>query len=154
MAALDSGRPGGLRFGDFSMLSRRRFLLGCALATGAGALARRGLGASLFVPPLGGAGGVLGDDPWVAGLVERSTVIDMLGLLTLDWGRLRSWQRDPDAFGDAEFQRLLDSGVNVFHPAVDPNSREPHAAALRWATDWNALLDREPQYLLPVRGVA
>jgi len=94
------------------------------------------------------------DDPRAAELVGRATVIDMLGLLTLDWRRLRSWQRDPSAFGDADFQQLLASGVNVFHPAVDPNSSEPHAAAMQWAADWNELLRNQARYLLAVRGVA
>lgn len=98
--------------------------------------------------------GIAADDPRVLGLVERATVIDMLGLLTLDWGRLRSWQRDPGAFGDADFRRLLASGVNVFHPAVDPNSSEPHAAVIRWAADWNELLRNQTRYLLAVRGIA
>jgi membrane dipeptidase len=78
----------------------------------------------------------------------------MLGLLTLDWPRLRDWQRRPEAFGEAEFKRLLDSGINVFHPAVEPNAPEPHRAARRWAADWNSLLDSQARYLLPVRAAA
>lgn len=117
-------------------------------------MTRKGLALSL--PPPGAASPVAvgSDDPRVLGLVGRATVIDMLGLLTLDWGRLRSWQRDPAAFGDADFKRLLASGVSVFHPAVDPNSSEPHAAAIRWAADWNELLKNQARYLLAVRGVA
>lgn len=90
----------------------------------------------------------------VIDLVGRATVIDMLGLLTLDWSELRAWQRQPQAFGPAEFKRLLDSGIHVFHPAVEPNAPEPHSAARRWAADWNALLERYPGYLLPVRSAA
>ncbi|HEV7669243.1 MAG TPA: membrane dipeptidase [Thermoanaerobaculia bacterium] len=136
------------------MLSRRRFLLGCALATGGGIPARRGLAVALAEARSGAAIAIGADDPRVLGLVERATVIDMLGLLTLDWGRLRSWQRNPTAFGDADFKRLLASGVDVFHPAVDPNSSNPHAAALGWAADWNELLQNQARYLLAVRGVA
>ena len=136
------------------MLSRRRFLLGCALLTGGGVLPRRGLALGLSDPGTAKPIAIGADDPRVLGLVGRSTVIDMLGLLTLDWGRLRSWQRDPAAFGDADFRRLLASGVNVFHPAVDPNSSEPHAAAIQWAADWNELLRNQARYLLAVLGVA
>jgi membrane dipeptidase len=73
-------------------------------------------------------------------LVGRSNVIDMLGLLTLDWPRLYSWQRDPESFTAADFERLRSSGVNVFHPAVEPNAPQPYEAALRWMSGWNRLL--------------
>src|SRR5690349_6722621 len=73
-------------------------------------------------------------------LVGRSNVIDMLGLLTLDWPKLYSWQRDPETFTAADFERLRGSGVNVFHPAVEPNAPQPYDAALRWMSGWNRLL--------------
>lgn len=96
------------------------------------------------------AGALSPEHARAAVLVERATVIDMLGLLTLDWPRLYSWQRDPAAFSDADFQRLLASGVSVLHPAVEPNSPQPHQAALRWTEDWNALLRGRPGYFVPV----
>jgi membrane dipeptidase len=73
-------------------------------------------------------------------LVGRSMVIDMLGLLTLDWPKLYAWQRDPDAFGGSDLQRLRASGVRVFHPAVDPDDPNPYQAALGWLGGWNRLL--------------
>lgn len=136
------------------MLNRRRFLLGCAVLTGGSILSRRGLASALAAPSSAKPTAIGADDPRVQGLVERATVIDMLGLLTLDWSRLRSWQRNPAAFGDADFKRLLASGVDVFHPAVDPNSPEPHAAAIRWASDWNELLKNQARYLLAVLDTA
>src|ERR1700733_10930309 len=51
-------------------------------------------------------------------LVRRSTVIDMLGLLTLDYKKLSAWRSDPVQFRQADFLRLKDSGITVFHPAV------------------------------------
>ena len=51
-------------------------------------------------------------------LVHRSTVIDMLGLLTLDYRKMSAWQTQPQRFLEADFQRLKDSGITVFHPAV------------------------------------
>ena len=137
------------------MFSRRRFLLGCAVWMGGGILFRRESAAAPPRPPGAGARAPIDpDDPRVVGLVERSTVIDMLGLLTLDWDRLRLWQRDPAAFGEADFRRLSASGISVFHPAVEPNSPEPHEAALRWAADWNRLLQNQPRYLMAIRGAA
>lgn len=78
----------------------------------------------------------------------------MLGLLTMDWPRLYAWQRDPSIFGPDDFQRLVASGVDVFHPAVEPNDPRPHQAALRWMNDWNSLLRGQPDYFLPVLTAA
>jgi len=75
-------------------------------------------------------------------LVGRSMVIDMLGLLTLDWPKLYAWQRDPAAFGGPDLQKLRDSGVRVFHPAVDPDAPNPYQAALGWLEGWNRLLSK------------
>jgi membrane dipeptidase len=87
-------------------------------------------------------------------LVGRSTVIDMLGLLTLDWPKLYSWQRRPETFGDADLALLRASGVNVFHPAVEPNSPQPHAAALRWMSGWSSLLSRHPEAFTRISNAA
>jgi membrane dipeptidase len=85
-------------------------------------------------------------------LVGRSMVIDMLGLLTLDWPKLWAWQRDPAAFGPAEFQKLRGSGVKVFHPAVEPNDPQPYKAALDWLSGWDRLLQRRPDYLVRIES--
>ncbi len=67
---------------------------------------------------------------------------------------LRAWQRKPTTFGLEDFRRLVASGVDVFHPAVDPNSPDPHAAALGWMEGWNQLLRGQSAYLRAVRGAA
>lgn len=87
-------------------------------------------------------------------LVGRSTVIDMLGLLTLDWPKLYGWQREPATFTQAEFLKLRSTGVRVFHPAVEPNAPDPYEAALRWTTGWNRFLGAHPEYLLRVDAAA
>ena len=87
-------------------------------------------------------------------LVGRANVIDMLGLLTLDWPKLYSWQRDPETFATADFERLRSSGVNVFHPAVEPNAPQPHDAALRWMSGWNRLLKGCPGCFVRVDTLA
>jgi len=81
-------------------------------------------------------------------LVGRSVVVDMLGLLTLDWPKLYGWQREPATFSQADYLKLLNTGVRVFHPAVEPNEPNPYEAALRWTTGWNRFLGAHPQYLL------
>jgi len=85
-------------------------------------------------------------------LVGRSTVIDMLSLLTLDWQKLYGWQDAPSTFVEAEFRKLKSSGVTVFHPAVDPQSGNPRAAALRWTSRWNNLLGAHPSWLQRIDG--
>jgi membrane dipeptidase len=87
-------------------------------------------------------------------LVGRSTVIDMLSLFTLDWPKLDSWFRKPIGFGAADLQKLLDCGINVFHPAVETNGREPRTAALEWTAGWNHLLHQHPERLLRIDGAA
>ena len=89
-----------------------------------------------------------------AAIVHRTTVVDMLSLLTLDWPRLYSWERQPQTFGKAEVDRLRASGIGVFHPAVDPNEPDAQAAALRWMKGWNRLIDSHPQALLRIDSAA
>lgn len=87
-------------------------------------------------------------------LVGRSTVIDMLSLLTLDWPKLYGWQDAPSTFGEAEYLRMRRSGVTVFHPAVDPQNARPREAALRWTKRWNNLLGAHPSWFQRVDGPA
>jgi membrane dipeptidase len=87
-------------------------------------------------------------------LVTGSTVIDMLGLLTLDWTKLRHWCREPSAFAQDDFQKLQSSGIKVFHPAVDPNAANAKRAALRWLSDWNRLVDSQPCFFSRIDSVS
>lgn len=87
-------------------------------------------------------------------LVGRSRVIDMLGLLTLDWPKLYGWQRQPATFSQADYLKLLRTGVRVFHPAVEPNEPDAYEASLRWTTGWNRFLGAHPQYLIRVDSAA
>jgi membrane dipeptidase len=87
-------------------------------------------------------------------LVARATVIDMLGLLTLDWPKLDLWQRDPRRFAAADFRRFQGSGISVFHPAVDTDDLDPAAAAERWMTGWNHLLGGRPDCFLRIDAAA
>jgi membrane dipeptidase len=89
-----------------------------------------------------------------AEIVHRSTVIDMLSLLTLDWPRLYSWERQPQSFGKADLERLRASGIGVFHPAVDTNDADPYAAAMSWMEGWNRLLASHPDTLVRIDGAA
>jgi membrane dipeptidase len=129
-------------------LNRRDFLRAGALA-GAGLLAGPMINRGRFR--------LFADDgPVVSAraveLVGRSMVVDMLGLLTLDWPKLWSWQRDPAAFGPADLARLRASGVKVFHPAVEPNDPQPYEAALSWLSGWDRLLRQRPDCFVRIES--
>jgi membrane dipeptidase len=73
-------------------------------------------------------------------LIHRCTVIDMLGLVTLNFSKLSTWQADPGRFRPADFKRLKDSGITIFHPAVGYTVGDVHASSLRDIRGWNALI--------------
>ncbi len=82
-----------------------------------------------------------------ADLVLGSKVIDMLGLLTLDWDQLFAWFERPSRFREPDYRLLERSGVDVFHPAVDTSQRDAYSAALRWMAGWNHLLGAKGCFL-------
>ncbi len=87
-------------------------------------------------------------------LVGRSTVIDMLGLLTLDYRKLSAWEADPGRFRQADFLRLRDSGITVFYPAVGYTTGDIYAESLRDILGWNAFIAAHSQQFQRVEGVA
>ena len=128
------------------MPSRRSLLRGAALALGA-PLIHRG-NSALF-------GNTLATYSTRAiDLVRQSTVIDMLGLLTLDYRKLSSWETDPARFGPADFVRLQASGITVFHPAVGFVVGDIYAQSLRDVQGWNALIAAYPDRLLRIDTAA
>jgi membrane dipeptidase len=87
-------------------------------------------------------------------LVQRSTVIDMLGLLTLDYRKLSSWETVPDRFQSVDYQRLKDSGTTVFHPAVGFTEGDVYKASLSDITGWNLFIASHADKFLRVDGPA
>lgn len=77
-------------------------------------------------------------------LVRRSTVIDMLGLLTLNYRKLAAWEADPSRFQQADFLRLRNSGITVFHPAVGYTGGDIYAESRRDIAGWNEFIDAHP----------
>jgi membrane dipeptidase len=115
------------------MLSRRSLLKGAALALGAPMINRGRF--ALFAQSEAEYSARTVD------LVRRSTVIDMLGLLTLDYRKLSAWEADPGRFRRADFLRLRDSGITVFHPAVGYTGGDVYAESLRDIVGWNAFIE-------------
>jgi len=83
-------------------------------------------------------------------LVRNSTVIDMLGLLTLNWTKLSAWRSEPESFKLADFQTLKNSGITVFHPAVGYTSGDIHAESLKDISSWNIFIDAHPGQFLRI----
>lgn len=74
-------------------------------------------------------------------VVLGTTVVDMLGLLTLDWHRLARWQTRPEELGADDYSLLERSGVGIFHPAVETGAADAHAGAVRWLAGWHRLVE-------------
>lgn len=83
-------------------------------------------------------------------LVRNATVLDMLGLITLDFKKLSDWETRPADFRDSDFQRLKDSGITVFHPAVGYTAGDVHAESLADITRWNLLIQGRPRDFLRI----
>lgn len=87
-------------------------------------------------------------------LVRRSTVLDMLGLFTLDWRKWERWCSAPDAFTGADLRCIRDSGITVFHYAVSLRSHDKHAATRRWLDRCWRFLGYQREHFVPIRSFA
>jgi membrane dipeptidase len=87
-------------------------------------------------------------------LVKQSNVLDMLGLLTLNWTQLERWQTEPERFTEADFKKLRESGISVFHPAVAFEDAKAYEITLDWFVKWNRLIDQHPQWFLRIDSPA
>ncbi len=79
-------------------------------------------------------------------LVGRATVIDMLGLLTLDFSKQTRWFKDPELFTASDFQPFVDSGINVLHPAVGMGGPNAYDSALQFFATWNGFIASNGDY--------
>jgi membrane dipeptidase len=87
-------------------------------------------------------------------LVKRSTVIDMLGVMTLDFGKQAKWFKDPETFTAADLQPYKDSGINVFHPAVGMGGPEAFDRTLQFFASWNAFIANGDEYFMRIDSAA
>lgn len=83
-------------------------------------------------------------------LVGRSTVIDMLGLITLNYKKFSTWGTDPGRFQHTDFLRLKNSGITALHPAVGYTSGDIYAETLQDITRWNSFIKGCPAQFLRV----
>ena len=73
-------------------------------------------------------------------LVTRSTVIDMLSPLTLDFPKQARWFANPETFTLADLQPFKDSGINVFHIGVGMGGPEAYLETLKFFASWNGFI--------------
>jgi len=87
-------------------------------------------------------------------LVGRSTVIDMLSVLTLDFGKQGRWMADPDLFTAADFQPYKDSGINIIHPAVGLGGPNSYNDAFTFFAQWNSFIANNDEFLMRIDSPA
>jgi membrane dipeptidase len=85
-------------------------------------------------------------------LVRRSTVIDMLGLLTLDYRKLLGWEAQPARFGAVDYEKLKNSGITVFHHSVGFTQGDMYSSSMRDITGLNAFIAAHPDQFLRIDG--
>lgn len=84
-------------------------------------------------------------------LIRSTTVVDMLGLLTLDYRKLIVWQSKPEALTADDVLMLKASGTTIFHPAVGFTSGDIYGSSLRDLSNWNRFLDAHPTDFMRVQ---
>ncbi len=87
-------------------------------------------------------------------LMARSTVIDMLSILTLDFAKQDKWMTNPDSFTAADIQPFKDSGINIIHPAIGLGGPNAYESALRFFASWNAFIANNDEYFLRIDSPA
>lgn len=83
-------------------------------------------------------------------LVSRSTVIDMLCVLTLDFEKYDKWMADPESFTAADLQPFKDSQIDVIHPAVGLGGPNAYEGALKFFASWNAFIADHDEHLMRI----
>ena len=86
-------------------------------------------------------------------LVERSTVIDMLSPLTLDFAKSRRWLQDPSLFGTVDFADFKASGIHSFHIGVGLGRANAYSAALLFFGGWNSFIADREDYFIRIDSV-
>jgi membrane dipeptidase len=86
--------------------------------------------------------------------VLSSGAIDMLGLITTDWAKLRLWGSGPEALDASDLSAIRTSGIAAFHPAVNLPGRNPAGPTARWLDGWTRFCSHHPSAFLLVRTAA
>ncbi len=87
-------------------------------------------------------------------LVGRSTILDMLCVLTLDFAKFDRWMKDPESFTEADLKPFKDSDINVIHPAVGMGGFSSYDTVLKFFAAWNGFIASHDQHLMRVDSAA
>jgi membrane dipeptidase len=79
-------------------------------------------------------------------LVQRSTIVDMLCILNMNFTQADKWMASPETFTDKDFQRWRDSGINAIHPAVGLGGVNAYESGLTFFAQWNSFIAGATQY--------
>lgn len=79
-------------------------------------------------------------------LIGRTTVIDMLSVLTLDFPKQTKWFKDPETFTPSDLQPFTESGINVWHPAIGMGGPNAYDSALQFFASWNGFIASNGDY--------
>lgn len=120
------------------MTSRRSFLATSLLAAAAPAFNRGRF--ALF------AGSATEYSARAIALVQRSTVIDMLSPLSLNFPLMEKWLTVPSAFTAADFEPFRGSGINALHIAVGLGGPDAFQQAYRYLSMHNSFVTMHDQW--------
>jgi membrane dipeptidase len=87
-------------------------------------------------------------------LVQRSTVIDMLCVLTLNFPEQDKWFANPESYPASAFQKFKDSGINVMHPAVGLGGVNAYESALTFFAGWNGFIAGNDERFMRIDSAA
>ena len=87
-------------------------------------------------------------------LVSRTTVIDMLSVLTLNFPQQAKWFKDPETFTAADLQPYTNSGINVIHPAVGMGGPNAYENGLQFFAAWNGFIASNGDFFTRVDSAA
>jgi membrane dipeptidase len=83
-------------------------------------------------------------------LVRDSTVIDMMGLLSLNYRKVLAWQSKPGALQQRDLQKLKDSGTTIFHQSFGFVGGDVYASSLSDIRGWNSFIAAHSDQLLRI----
>ncbi|MBL7848813.1 MAG: membrane dipeptidase [Cyclobacteriaceae bacterium] len=83
-------------------------------------------------------------------LMKQATVIDMLGLLSLNFPLMEKWAANPELFTAADFERYRQSGINIFHIAVGTGGPDVWQSTNDFVNGWNSFLAGTDQYFMRI----
>ena len=86
----------------------------------------------------------------VIDLIKGSSVIDMLSVMTLDFGKQDKWFKNPETFTLADLQPFKDSGINIIHPAIGMGGMDSYTSVSNFFALWNGFIASHSDHLTRV----